>query len=54
MEKGGSLNENKEYIIRVYDNEEDYDFDENYEVVYLDDEAQMKKEQFQSKRYRRF
>ena len=41
--KGGDLDENKEYIIRVYENESDYDFDENYDVVYLDDEAPNKK-----------
>jgi antirestriction protein len=43
FEKGGDLDENKEYIIRVYNNEDDYDFDENYDVVYLDDEAPNKK-----------
>jgi len=43
FEKGGDLDENKEYIIRVYNNEDDYDFDENYDVVHLDDEAPNKK-----------
>ena len=39
--KGGEVD--KEYIIRVYENEEDYENDENYDNVYLDDKAPSKK-----------
>ena len=39
--KGGEVD--KEYIIRVYENQKDYEFDENYDNVYLDDKAPSKK-----------